>query len=104
MNPTCLHHTNLFAFVVGGVYIPFVNAARVLSSVIASMVTEQLTFHQTIRRTVFDAIEENSSFRYSYMKNRVHGMINECQTMNDVRSLFYNHRLVNKYNNYSSLH
>ncbi len=37
-------------------------------------------------------IEENSSFKYSYMKHRVEGMIKECQTMADIRKLFYNHR------------
>lgn len=72
---------------------PFVNAARLLPSAIAMVFVEQLTFHQALRRTAFDVVEENSSFRYAYMASRVRGMITECRTMSDIRSFFYNYRL-----------
>ncbi|UJR31531.1 hypothetical protein I4U23_019020 [Adineta vaga] len=79
----------------GGVYIPFINAEHILSSVITSIIREQTTFHQVFNCDLFEEIERNSSFKYSYMRNRVESMINECKTMYDIRRFFYNHRLSN---------
>ncbi|CAF3049857.1 unnamed protein product, partial [Rotaria sp. Silwood2] len=76
----------------GGQYIPLVNASRILQSIIKCVVSDELTFHQSFAYFMMEEIEKNSSFKYSYMKCRVNGMINECQTMNDIRQLFFNHR------------
>jgi hypothetical protein len=52
---------------------------------------EDHTIGQAFRRVHVKEIEKKSSFRYSYMKDRVNGMINECKTMNDIQK-FFNHR------------
>ncbi|CAF0980232.1 unnamed protein product [Rotaria sordida] len=77
----------------GGEYIPLVNAEDILQNVIQGVINEETTFHQCFRHVMMEEIEENSSFKYSYMKDRVIGMINECRTMDDIRKLFFNHRL-----------
>ncbi|CAF1133112.1 unnamed protein product [Adineta ricciae] len=77
----------------GGFYIPFINADRILSSVIGTIIHDQTTFNQVRTHDLYEEIEKNSLFKYSYMESRVKCMIHECQTMNDIRRFFYNHRL-----------
>ena len=80
-------------FISGGFYIPFINADRILSSVIGTIIHDQTTFNQVRTHDLYEEIEKNTVFRYSYMKSRIKCMIHECQTMNDIRRFFYNHRL-----------
>jgi len=49
------------------------------------------TFRRAFHHLNIEEIEKNSSFKYSVMKHRVDGMIKECETMNDIRKLFFNH-------------
>ncbi|CAF2637735.1 unnamed protein product [Rotaria sp. Silwood2] len=77
----------------GGQYIPLVNAERILQNIIETVINEETTFHQCLRHVMIEEIEKNSSFKYSYMKDRVNDMIKECQTIDDIRQLFFNHRL-----------
>ncbi|CAF1133451.1 unnamed protein product [Adineta ricciae] len=85
----------------GGFYIPFINADRILSSVIGTIIHDQTTFNQVRTHDLYEEIEKNSSFKYSYMKSRVKCMIHECQTMNDIRRFFYDHRLSIQYDAHS---
>jgi len=87
-------------FVSGGAYIPLVNAESILSSVIDTAINDADTIHQAMLNISQEAIERNSSFKYSYMKIRVDGMIKECLTMADIRKRFYDHRRLNQYSDY----
>ncbi len=79
----------------GGAYIPLVNAQRILSYVIQLATDKGIKFHRAFGHIMIEEIERNSSFKYSHMKSRVDGMINECQTMAEIRNFFYNHRRSN---------
>ena len=67
------------------------NAVDVLSSVIQSVIRDEYTFREAFLCVEMADIEQNSSFKYSYMKDRVNGMISECETMADIQKLFFNH-------------
>lgn len=64
-----------------------------MASAITTIIRDETTFHQVRTHDLYEKIEKNSSFKYSYMKRRVKRLIRECQTMNDIRHIFYNHRL-----------
>ncbi len=68
-----------------------INAVGILSSVIRSVILGGCTFYQAFDHVKMGDIEQNSSFKYSYMKDRVNGMISECKTMADIQKLFFNH-------------
>ncbi len=72
----------------GGAYIPLVNAQRILSYVIQLATDKGIKFHRAFGHIMIEEIERNSSFKYSYMKHRVEGMIKECKTMADIQKLF----------------
>lgn len=72
----------------GGLYIPLINAESILSSVIQTVISEEDTFHQAFLRIKIADIEQNSKFNYSAMQHRVHGMLTECQTLNDIKRRF----------------
>jgi hypothetical protein len=74
----------------GGKYIPLVNAERILSNVIEYVVIVQLmTFRQAFDCVIGKKIEKNSLFKYSDVKSRVDGMMQECETIADIRQSFY---------------
>ncbi|CAF3760283.1 unnamed protein product [Rotaria sp. Silwood1] len=77
----------------GGQYIPLVNAERIIQNIIYWMMNEETTYNQCFRHIMMKEIEKNSSFRYLYVADRVNGMINECHTINDIRKIFFNHRV-----------
>jgi len=68
-----------------------VNAEKILSLVIGLVIFEGYTFGEAFLRINMDDIEKNSLFNYSAMKQRVKGMLAECQTMVDVQQRFFNH-------------
>ncbi len=72
-----------------------VNFQRLFLNVINSVFINGDTFCEAFRRIDIEEIEKNSSFKYSAMKHRVDGMIKECETMNDIRKVFYSHRSDN---------
>lgn len=55
--------------VLGGAYIPLVNAGRILSSVVELVINEEDTIRQALLHISEEDIEENSSFKYSAMKH-----------------------------------
>lgn len=69
-----------------------VNFEMIFSNVITVMSNDSDTLRQVFRRISLDEIEQNSSFRYKYIRERVRGMIQECQTMADIVKKFYNYR------------
>jgi hypothetical protein len=80
----------LFVLISGGKYIPLVNAERILSNVIEYVVIVQLmTFRQAFDCVIGKKIEKNSLFKYSDVKSRVDGMMQECETIADIRQSFY---------------
>ncbi|CAF4094268.1 unnamed protein product, partial [Rotaria sp. Silwood1] len=76
-----------------GEYIPLVNAERIIQNIIYWIISEKTTFHQCFRHVMIEEMEKNSSFKYSYMADRVNGMLNECHTINDIREIFFKHHL-----------
>jgi hypothetical protein len=80
----------LFSIISGGHYIPLINAENILSSVIQSVILEGYTFQQAFLRINMVDIEQNSSFDYSAVQQRVNGMLTECQIMTDIQQRFYN--------------
>ena len=83
---------NGFLFI-GGLYIPMVNFEEIFGSIVNSVCFEGDTFRQAFQQVKIDEIEKNSSFKYSYMKDRVNGMIKECETIDDIRKVFFNYYL-----------
>jgi hypothetical protein len=69
-----------------------INFERILPDVLETAFRPGATFRDVFRDVIIKEIEKNSSFKYSLMKSRVDGMINECETMADIRKLFFNHR------------
>ena len=69
-----------------------VNFEKIFSNVITMMSDECDTASHAFRRISLDEIEQNSSFRYKDISERVKAMIRECQTMADIRHKFYNYR------------
>lgn len=47
-------------------------------------------FCRVIRHVAIEEFEMDSNFKYSYMKDRVNDMINQCETMNDIQKFFFN--------------
>ncbi|CAF1580758.1 unnamed protein product [Rotaria sp. Silwood1] len=76
-----------------GQYIPLVNAGRIIKNIIDWVTNKETTFNQCFRHIMMKKIEKNSSFRYLSVTDRVNGMINECHTINDIRKIFFNHRV-----------
>lgn len=73
---------------VGGLYIPLVNAQRILRRVIEEVIGGETNFNQTFSNISTQDIEKDSSFNYSNVEHQVDRTINECKTMNDIGILF----------------
>ena len=52
------------------------------------LILKKKTFTDAFGAVSLGAIEENSSFKYSDIKDRVDHMMKECETMNDIRQFF----------------
>jgi hypothetical protein len=76
----------------GGEYIPLINASRVLSTVIESVIIEEDTFLQRFRHININEIERNSLYCHSFVDKRAQSMIENCRTMADIRKWFIDHR------------
>jgi hypothetical protein len=76
----------------GGHYIPLINAAGILTSVIQSVILEGYTFRQAFQSVQMNDLEQNSLFKYSTMKQRVNAMISTCGTIFGLQKLFFNYR------------
>jgi hypothetical protein len=76
----------------GGEYIPLINASRVLSSVIQSVIIEEDTFLQVFRHINMNEIERNSLYCHSFVDKRAQSMIENCRTMADIRKWLIDHR------------
>jgi hypothetical protein len=72
--------------IVGGEYLPLINASRVLSSVIQRAILEEDTLSQLFRHLNVELdIEYNSLYHYKYVEKRARFMIEYCKTMADIR-------------------
>ena len=79
-----------FHFILGGEYLPFVNAGRVLKGVVRKAILGPYTYRQLFARLdVCSDIELNSLYSYSYSYQRAKEMYKYCATMDDIRRLFY---------------
>ena len=78
----------------GGAYIPLVNFERIFSQVIDVVLSESEgdTVHQALMHRSIEELEQNSSFKYKYMEHRVNDMINECESIGDIRNKFYKYK------------
>ncbi|CAF0829112.1 unnamed protein product [Rotaria sp. Silwood1] len=75
----------------GGEYIPLINASHILSSIIQSVIIEEDTLLQQFRHIDINEIEKNSLYRHSYVQKRAQSMVEQCQTMADIRNWLKNH-------------
>ncbi|CAF0814636.1 unnamed protein product [Adineta steineri] len=74
----------------GGIYLPFINATRVLSSVIQGAILGEDTLSQLFRRLdIHNDIEYNSLYHHKYVQKRVDFMMEYCRTMADIRKWLY---------------
>lgn len=69
----------------GGAYLPLANAAPILADVIDQVMLSEDTLSQTFRRVTFDHLQENVFYRDSGIRERVRFMMENCQTMSDIR-------------------
>ena len=69
-----------------------VNAQRLIPLIITSVMIEGITFPLALSRVAMEDIEKNSSFKYWCIEDLVDGLINECQTMNDIYKIFEHRR------------
>jgi len=77
----------------GGEYIPFINAHRVLSSVIPQAINGAYTFSQLFRHLdVRKHLEANALYSYKAVESRARLMIERCDTMAEIREWFYTYR------------
>lgn len=81
----------------GGIYIPLVNFRNVFEHVIKTVIFEEYTLRQALLHVPKADIERNSSFNYSSIADRVHAMIVECETINDIRKSFFAHSFLKGY-------
>lgn len=90
---SCEELGNTFRFIVGGEYLPLVNAGRVLRSIVCQAILGSYTYRQLFARLdVRSDIELNSLYSYSYSYQRAKEMYKYCATMGDIRRLFYRTR------------
>ena len=75
----------------GGEYIPLINAGRILSSIIQSVIVEENTLTQQFRHIDVTEIEKDSLYRHSFVERRAQSMVEHCRTMADIRQWLINH-------------
>ena len=68
-----------------------INFQRIFLQVLRLVLNEGDTFRQAFFHILMEEIEENSSFEYLAMRQRVGRMIKECVTIGDIRELFFTH-------------
>lgn len=83
--------------ILGGEYIPLVNASPILSSIIESVVVDEDTLHQKFRHISIDDIEKNSLYRHTSVQKRAQSMVEHCRTMNDIRKWLIDHPRCTQY-------
>lgn len=76
----------------GGEYIPFVNASRILSTVLPQVIYGEDTIRQAFRHIDMNEFERNSFYNYRLTQQRVRPMIKYCRTMAEIRDQFYTYR------------
>ena len=78
--------------VLGGEYLPLINAARVLRSVIKETIFGEETLTQLFRHlSMASDIEINSSYRHWVIQDRARAMMTNCQTMAQIRKWLYSY-------------
>lgn len=100
------------AKIVGGEYIPLINASRVLSFVIEQAILGEQTLSQLLHHhlDVREDIELNSLYHRSLAEERARFMFKYCRTITDIRKWMYNYRDqpsgydIDLHDNYSELH
>ena len=79
--------------VLGGEYIPLVNAARILRSMIKQTIFGAETLTQSFRHLSMGSdIEINSSYRHCAIRDRARFMNTDCSTMAKIRERLYTYR------------
>ena len=71
-----------------------INFGHIFVNVLNTVFNEGDTINQALKHVPQEEIEQDSSFVYRDMENRVQGMIRECSTMADIKKEFYNFRTV----------
>lgn len=79
------------SLVLGGEYIPLINAGHILSSIIQSVIVEENTLTQQFRHINVTEIEKDSLYRHSFVERRAQSMVEHCRTMADIRQWLINH-------------
>jgi hypothetical protein len=71
-----------------------VNFEQIFSKVIDLVFDEDEgdTVSQAFLHLNIKEIEQNSSFKYECMRDRVNGMINECKSVNDIQKKFFKYK------------
>jgi hypothetical protein len=78
--------------ILGGEYIPLINAHRVLSFVIETAILEEDTISQVFRHIDIDDIQRDSLYHHKNIEKRARFMMENCRTMSDIRKWLYNYR------------
>ena len=78
--------------ILGGHYIPLINAAQILLPLIQTVIFGRITFYEAFLGIKIVDIEQNSAFKYSAVQQRVIDMLTECKTMGDIQKWFFNYR------------
>ncbi|CAF5160346.1 unnamed protein product, partial [Rotaria sp. Silwood1] len=73
----------------GGEYLPMINAARILSSIILNVLFKEDTLCQLFRHiNVESDLQHNCLYNYTSGEQHVSFMIEHCSTMFDIRQYF----------------